>query len=87
MSYAKDKDGNLLLDKETGTPVWCGSAASRLEHYRKQSAPELVKENEALKERIAYFERKYGRFETKEWKEAIERDDQLYIDRVGRKSP
>jgi hypothetical protein len=83
--YVTNKDGTPLLDKETGTAVWCGSAASRLLQYKNQSAPELMKELERIKAKLAHYERKYGKFETKEWQEAIQKDNALYEDRVGRK--
>jgi hypothetical protein len=79
--YAKNKDGSLMLDKATGTPIWCGSAASRLEHHKNLAAQELAR----TKEKLAHYERKYGKFESSEWQEAIKRDNALYEDRVGRK--
>jgi hypothetical protein len=83
--YAKNKDGSLVLDKATTTPVWCGSAASRLEHHKNLAASELIKELEQVKAKLAHYEKKYGRFETKEWQEAVARDNALYEDRVGMK--
>ncbi|MGA7122387.1 MAG: hypothetical protein WBY94_19950 [Polyangiaceae bacterium] len=84
--YVTKKDGTLLLDKETGAPVWCGSAASRIEQYKSQAAPELTKELERVKARLAYFENKYGFMETQEWQEAIKKDNELYTNRVSGKA-
>jgi hypothetical protein len=85
--YAKTKDGKLLLDKETGTPIWCGSAASRVEFHKNQRSEELTKELETTKAKLAHYEKKYGRFETEEWQTQIRQDEKLYADRVGRKGP
>jgi hypothetical protein len=87
MAYAKDAKGNVIVDKDSGNPVWCGSAASRLEHYKMQSAPELAKELAITKEKLAYYERKYGRFETKEWKEGVKQAEEAYASRISRKVP